>query len=359
MAIITSYGSSCNWLLTVFAIGAEAHARGIKSDEWSAIFACVVEDWALYGNSQVSDTKLDHMFTTIIPMAIDRALSTGDKTMPFTSARAMHHVVEKASGFHKPVIYSAEICRKCNKERLDQDHCDNCPSIRVPGQGLLKTADWVTEEVLIWDLGELVKEWLADDEVAPGLFNRLHELALGRTNTSLTAERPRFFDEVLDHRSDGEARRLQLMYHSDAFSPCRTRPNSFSLTYGILCALLGASVSHKRSALKLWFLSNGRGGRAEHMKSTSWFEHILIGQVKMVLMSGVRCDWKHEMTVPCAGTELCHCNALGRGVKCECTHTYHPGPFMCHALISVSCSDQPATCMNCGRISHNAMNACR
>jgi hypothetical protein len=45
-----------NWSNAMFA-AAESHAHGIKSDEWACIFACVVEDWALYGNSQVSDVK--------------------------------------------------------------------------------------------------------------------------------------------------------------------------------------------------------------------------------------------------------------------------------------------------------------
>jgi hypothetical protein len=30
----------------------------------------------------------------------------------------------------------------------------------------------------------------------------------------LTSERPRFFDDVLDHYSDDEQRRIQMMFHS-------------------------------------------------------------------------------------------------------------------------------------------------
>jgi hypothetical protein len=292
-------------------------------------------------------------------MAIDRAIVTGDKNLPFKNARDIHKTVQDASGYAVPMIYAAEICRKCNQLRKEQESCSNCPSVRVPGGANQQVSDWVQEEILIWDLRELLKEWIEDDEISVGILNRLFEIFKGHTTTSLTSERPRFFDDVLDHFTSDEQRRIQMMFHSDAFSPCRTRPNSFSLTYGILCALLGASLSHKRTAMKLWFLSNGKGGKADHLKSTGWFDDVLIGQVKQVLMEGVKCHWKHQITVPSAGTPLCHCNALGRDVKCECHHTYYPGPFMCHALIAVSCSDQPATCMICGRISHNAATSCR
>jgi hypothetical protein len=347
-----------NWSNAMFA-AAESHAHGIKSDEWACIFACVVEDWALYGNSQVSDVKIDHMFSVIIPMAIHRALATGDPNLPYKDARSLHKAVQDASGFAKPSIHTAEICRKCNRVREDQEVCRHCPAVRVPGGGNQQVADWVEEEVLIWELRDLIREWLDDPEVAVGILNRLFEIFAGKTTTSLTSERPRFFDDVLDHFSEDEQRRIQMMFHSDAFSPCRTRPNSFSLTYGILCALLGSALSYKRATLKLWFLSNGKGGKADHMKSTSWFDAILTNQVQQVLVEGVKCDWQHEITVPCAGTPLCHCNSVGRDVKCECQHTYHPGVFACHALIAVSCNDQPATCLVCGRISHNAATACR
>ena len=81
---------------------------------------------------------------------------------------------------------------------------------------------------------------------------------------------------------------LVLGHHSDAFNPIRTRPNDFSLTYGILrCLNVGSLKSASRRALKLFFLTEG----PSHCKSTSWFDDLLVEQVVAVYEDGFQATW--------------------------------------------------------------------
>ena len=81
---------------------------------------------------------------------------------------------------------------------------------------------------------------------------------------------------------------LALGCHSDAFNPIRTRPNDFSLTYGILrCLNVGSLKSASRRALKLFFLTEG----PSHCKSTSWFDDLLVEQVVAVFEEGFQATW--------------------------------------------------------------------
>ena len=47
----------------------------------------------------------------------------------------------------------------------------------------------------------------------------------------------------MDDVSGGEQRAMMMASHNDGFAPLKTRPNDFSLTYGILSLMLGPKVS--------------------------------------------------------------------------------------------------------------------
>jgi hypothetical protein len=194
-------------------------------------------------------------------------------------------------------------------------------------------------------LDVLIQEWLLDDDIAPALLNYLRDLSSGKA-----------LDEqqvVVNEESGADGRHFLWTFHTDGFAPLATSPNTFSMTYGILKAMLGSAMSHLRSACKIWFLTNGPG----HNKSTSWFDHILEAQIREVVFRGVMCRWRHRMVLPAAGTIYCKC--LGTEASCTCTVAYEPGEFRCHGIIALAAADQPATQVSTGRINHNAAQACR
>lgn len=104
----------------------------------------------------------------------------------------------------------------------------------------------------------------------------------------------------------GQALFALLGFHCDGFNPLRSRPNDFSLTYGILRCFVGPEVpiditcvditgyvwwqlSSSRAALKMWFLTQGPA----HCKSTSWFDDRLVDQVVQVFEKGFQTTWQH------------------------------------------------------------------
>lgn len=74
-----------------------------------------------------------------------------------------------------------EVCRLCHRLRGEgAEWCKYCPGKTVVEvvDGISKTrvvkqADWGIEGVLIWDMKELLKEWLSDVTIARGLLEHL------------------------------------------------------------------------------------------------------------------------------------------------------------------------------------------
>jgi hypothetical protein len=337
-----------SWLV----LGAAAEDHDVDDDDYDLRWACKVTDWASNG-CQVSDSKVEEMLVDLIPFAIDHALKKpkvpGAPAWKPPNVRAMHSTVQQAGGYTPPQRHCQSICRKCNYAQGAQEFCMRCPMVRVKGSGNVHVADWIEEAVLIWDLDVLIQEWLLDDDIAPALLNYLRDLSSGKA----LDEQQVVYHERMNEASGADGRHFLWTYHTDGFAPLATSPNTFSMTYGILKAMLGSAMSHLRSACKIWFLTNGPG----HNKSTSWFDHILEAQIREVVFRGVMCRWRHRMVLPAAGTIYCKC--LGTEASCTCTVVYEPGEFQCHGIIALAAADQPATQVSTGRINHNAAQACR
>jgi hypothetical protein len=47
----------------------------------------------------------------------------------------------------------------------------------------------------------------------------------------------------MDKLSGGDQRAMLMASHNNGFAPLKTRPNNFSLTYGILSLVLGPKAS--------------------------------------------------------------------------------------------------------------------
>jgi hypothetical protein len=223
-------------------------------EDFDRLFACTTEDWAGTGH-RVTDNKVTDMLSVLIPMAVDNALASGRRFSGPANARAVHKIVDEAGGYKPPVRHEAEVCRRCHHLRLEQDACHHCPGIRMKlanGKSqIVAVVDWGMESVMIWDLRDLVREWLQDEEVAPMLLNHLRDISCEIKHEALRSERAEYYRGFL-RKLGGDERNLLLSYHSDGFAPIKTRPNSFSLTYGILSALLGPTMSYRRSAMKVW-----------------------------------------------------------------------------------------------------------
>jgi hypothetical protein len=112
-------------------------------------------------------------------------------------------------------------------------------------------------------------------------------------------------------------------------------------------------VSHNRSTLKVWWLTNG----PDHSKSTDWFDDILVEQMRKVVYEGFTANWRFDMVVPCRNIAWCTC-APTASVGCTCTKRLLPGQFHQHAVIAVAPADQLATQQASGRANHNSTSAC-
>jgi hypothetical protein len=112
-------------------------------------------------------------------------------------------------------------------------------------------------------------------------------------------------------------------------------------------------VSHNRSTLKVWWLTNGPA----HCKSTDWFDDILVEQMRKVVYDGFTANWRFDMVVPCRGTPWCTCTPTIEH-PCACTKQLSRGEFKQHAAIVVAAADQPATQLASGRVNHNSVSAC-
>jgi hypothetical protein len=112
-------------------------------------------------------------------------------------------------------------------------------------------------------------------------------------------------------------------------------------------------VTHNRSTLKVWWLTNGPA----HCKSTEWFDDILVEQMRKVVFEGFTANWRFDMVVPCVGSAWCTCTP-GLAQPCNCKKHLVPGEFKQHAAIVVAIADQPATQLATGRVNHNSVLAC-
>jgi len=153
--------------------------------------------------------------------------------------------VNAASGMPQPIFYEREVCRKCHRRRDGQEVCSHCPGKKVPLPGPRKKkvvglSDWGMESVIIWDIKDLIADWLQIREVVENLFNHLHQTDV--KNRTLDSERCKHYRAMTDAESGGDQRCMLLCFHTDGFAPLRSRPNDFSLTYGILSLLLGPQV---------------------------------------------------------------------------------------------------------------------
>ena len=224
-------------------------------------FCSIVEEWASSGGSRVPDTKVDYMLQVIIPLALKELEPVHDvvngnqqKPVPLPkSAKEIHDVINRASNCQEPEFVSVEVCRQCHQARNGATHCSNCPKKRVASR-LEAIADWGHESVMIWQLSDILQGWLDDAEIAPKLLNHLaiqRDAANGSKHNSLLSERASFYRDLLNYYSSNEPRSCMMLYHSDGFNPLRSRPNSFSLTYGIVKVMCGPTCSHMRDTAQV------------------------------------------------------------------------------------------------------------
>jgi hypothetical protein len=208
----------------------------------------MIEEWATTGGL-ISDTKVDYLCRCIIPLVLCHAGIPKNHDVWATipkDARDVQRIVSAAANMPQPVLVSREVCRQCHHRREGQDTCPRCPGKRVPVPGkknkkkIVGTSDWGMESVYIWNVEDLIDDWLQVREIALNLFN--HSKDDGVKNRSLDAQRGRFWRKFMDGMSNGEQRALLMAYHNDGFAPLKSRPNDFSLTYGILSLVLGPKV---------------------------------------------------------------------------------------------------------------------
>ena len=108
---------------------------------------------------------------------------------------------------------------------------------------------------------------------------------------------------------------------------------------------------------KVWWLTNGPA----HCKSTSWFDDILVDQLREAVFVGYPMQWIHRTILPCASNlwrpRVCRCLP---SVRCSCVGdcALEPGLYRQHAIIAMSVQDQPAAAMATGRLTHTAAGAC-
>ena len=234
-------------------------AVGFKQD-----LCCMIEDWATTGSS-VNNTKVDYLCKCILPLVLCHAgIPPGAdiwegkvvlsrmrieclccSAIP-SSSQEIQHIVTAAAGTPPPILVEREVCRQCHHRRDAQIVCSRCPGIRAPKTGeaskttTIGTADWGIESVLIWDLKDVITGWLQLPEFVSGLFNHLRPSDM--KHRSLDAERAKYWRQFLQEQCSGDPRALLLTSHNDGFNPLRSRPNDFSLTYGIVQAIMGPEV---------------------------------------------------------------------------------------------------------------------
>lgn len=197
-----------------------------------------------------SDTKLDYLCRCIIPLVLCHAgVPLEDDvwaTIP-SDARDVQRIVSEAASMPEPMLVSREVCRQCHHRREGEVVCARCPGKRVPVPGkkdkkkIVGISDWGMESVYIWNLEDLIDDWLQVREIAVNLFNRSKDD--GVKHRSLDSDRGTFWRKFMDKLSGGDQRAMLMASHNDGFAPLKTRPNDFSLTYGILSLVLGPKVS--------------------------------------------------------------------------------------------------------------------
>ena len=95
----------------------------------------------------------------------------------------------------------------------------------------------------------------------------------------------------------------------------------------------------QQDSVHAWLFVDG----PDHIKPMQPFQHLLVAEVKSVFRDGVECNWPQDT----------RCVYKGKQV------TYKAGKCRIHALIGVSCNDQPAAMVLNGHASHTATMACR
>jgi hypothetical protein len=210
--------------------------------------ACMIEEWATTGGS-ISDTKVDYLCRCIIPLVLCHAGVSLEAdvwdTIP-SDAQDVQKIVSAAAQMPEPMLVTREVCRQCHYLRNGESVCKRCPGkmVLVPGTDKKRIAgicDWGNESVLIWDIEDLIDDWLQVREIAVNLFN--HCESDGVKNRSLDSERGTWWrKDFMDKICGGDQRAMLLASHNDGFAPMKSRPNDFSLTYGILSLLLGPKV---------------------------------------------------------------------------------------------------------------------
>jgi hypothetical protein len=209
----------------------------------------MIEEWATTGGL-ISDVKVDYLCRCIIPLVLCHAgvpleADVWD-TIP-SDAQDVQKIVKAASDMPPPVLVTREVCRQCHRRRDGEAVCPRCPGKRVAVRGTEKKrvvgiSDWGDESVLIWNIEDLIDDWLQVREVAVNLFN--HCQSDDVKHRSLDSERGTWWRKTfMDKIAGGDQRALLMASHNDGFAPLRSRPNDFSLTYGILSLLLGPKVS--------------------------------------------------------------------------------------------------------------------
>ena len=208
----------------------------------------MIEEWATTGGL-ISDTKVDYLCRCIIPLVLCHAEIPLEHdvwaTIP-TDSRDVQRIVSAAGSMPEPVLVAREVCRQCHHRREGEVVCPRCPGKRVVVRGCSKKkvvgiSDWGIESVYIWNVEDLINDWLQVREVALNLFN--HSQADNVKHRTLDSERGTFWRNFMDDVSGGEQRGMMMASHNDGFAPLKTRPNDFSLTYGILSLMLGPKVS--------------------------------------------------------------------------------------------------------------------
>jgi hypothetical protein len=208
----------------------------------------MIEEWATTGGL-ISDTKVDYLCRCIIPLVLCHAGVPLEAdvwaTIP-SDARDVQRIVSAAANMPEPMLVSREVCRQCHHRREGETVCPRCPGKRVlvPGtekKRVVGISDWGNESVFIWNIEDLIDDWLQVREVAVNLFN--HCQVDDVKHRSLDSERGTWWRKYfLDKVAGGDQRAMMFASHNDGFAPLKTRPNDFSLTYGILSLLLGPKV---------------------------------------------------------------------------------------------------------------------
>ena len=99
------------------------------------------------------------------------------------------------------------MCRLCHRLRNGAEWCKHCPKKRVEVRHAdgtcthkdVHTADWGIEGVLIWQVKDLIEEWLADPVIATGILEHMQPTgdSGGRKYRVLDSERGRHWLQVV------------------------------------------------------------------------------------------------------------------------------------------------------------------